>query len=766
MNTLWTLFAMPAAALAVMAVAVTPTPQAKPSAANGAALYKAQCAGCHGANGEGAKGYPKPLIGSKQPVELASFIAKSMPPGPKKATPADAQKIAGHIYDAFYSPIAQERNRPARVQLSRLTVRQFRNTVFDLVASFRPSPKLGDQQGLQASYYKLSRPNPRERVLQRIDPEINLQLGPRSAVEGQDDPYQFSMRWEGSVIAPDTGEYEIIVHSEHAVRFWLNDMQIPLLDGYVKSGDVNEYSAGVFLLGGRAYPLRLEYSKGVQGVNNINEVKKKPPQPSSVVLMWKRPKLAREVIPARCLRPVTTAEGFAPAAPFPPDDRSIGYERGTTVSKTWDEAVTNAALETAGYISGKLREFIGPPEAADRQAKASAFCRQFVERAFRRPLDDETARLYVDRQLAAAPDIESGVRRVVAMALKSPRFLYREAPTGGDQWDTASRLSYILWDTMPDADLAKAAATGQLQSAEQVTAQAERMLSDPRAWYKVREFLWLWLKLDHVPEIVKDEKRYAGFDAAAALDLRTSMDLFLEKVVWGDESDYRRLLTSQTVYLNGRLARLYGADLPENAPFTPVELDRGERSGVLTQPYLLAAFAYLNASSPIHRGVLIARNVLGRNLQPPQAAFAPLSPDLHPNLTTRQRVELQTKPEACSTCHSMINPLGFTLEMYDAVGRLRKTDNGKPVDTTGSYTARNGRLLQFKGARDFAQYLANSDECHAAFVEKLFQNLVKQPILAYGARTSAALQRTFADNAYNIRKLVVQIASAAANPAR
>jgi hypothetical protein len=299
-----------------------------------------------------------------------------------------------------------------------------------------------------------------------------------------------------------------------------------------------------------------------------------------------------------------------------------------------------------------------------------------------------------------------------------------------------------------------------------VIRQAERMVGDPRAWFKLREFLLQWLKVDQYPDLAKDIQHYPGFDPAAASDLRTSLDLFLENTVWSERSDYRELLLTDRVYLNGRLAKIYNANLALDAPFQQVALDPAERSGVLTHPYLLASFAYLDASSPIHRGVLIARNLLGRTLRPPPAAFAPLSTSLHPNLTTRQRVELQTRPAACVSCHGMINPLGYTLERFDAIGRLRDQDNGQPIDSTGSYQPRTGQMVRFSGVRDLARYLAGSEEAHAAFVEKLFQYLIKQPIRAYGPRTLPDLQRSFETHEYNIRKLMVEMMAESARIGR
>lgn len=696
-------------------------------------------------------------------ADLSKYIAQTMPPGPKKCSKEEAQKVAAYIYDAFYSPVAQARNAPARVALSRLTVRQFRNAVADVIGSFRAPISIGPVHGLEAEYYKARLDNS-QRALQRIDPEVKFDFGRNAPEPDKFEPHQFSIRWHGSVIAPETGEYDFVLRSDHAARLWVNDLKTPLIDAWIKSGNTNEFHASLFLLAGRPYPLRLEFTKSTQGVDDTDKLKGRPVAPASISLSWRRPHLAEEIIPSRCLVRDNSPESYVPSTPFPPDDRSIGYERGSSVSKAWDEATTAAAFETAAYVNAHLSELAHTHEGApDRLARVQAFCKQFVETAFRRPLTPELAQFYVDRQFAATSDPANAVKRVVVLALKSPRFLYSEvdAPKP-DAYDVASRLSFTLWDSIPSGPLLAAAAAGQLNTPEQVHRQAEQMLTDPRARVKVHDFFMQWLKVDLYPELVKDSKRYPGFDAAAATDLRTSLEMTLDSILWSEKSDYRELLLSNKVFLNGRLAALYGVKLPPDAPFQEVALEPAERAGVLTHPYILSCFAYTDNSSPIHRGVMIVRNMMGRVLQPPPAAFAPLAANLHPDLTTRERVEMQTKPAACNGCHGIINPLGFTLERFDAIGRLRLEENGKPVDCTGSYQPKVGALAKFGGAQDLARFIAGSDEAHAAFVEKLFQNMVKQPIRAYGPNTLPALERSFAGQEYNIQKLLVEIGTVAA----
>jgi hypothetical protein len=212
------------------------------------------------------------------------------------------------------------------------------------------------------------------------------------------------------------------------------------------------------------------------------------------------------------------------------------------------------------------------------------------------------------------------------------------------------------------------------------------------------------------------------------------------------------------------LAPIYGVDMPADAPFDKRTVSAADRAGVLSHPYLLATFADTTHSSPIRRGVFLARGVLGRALLPPPDAFAPLPPDLHPDLTTRERVALQTDAQACRSCHALINPLGFTLEHYDAIGRLRSEDNRRPVDATGSYQPRSGDRVQFNGARELANYLSTSGEVHAAFVEKMFYYTVQQPIRAFGPQVPEQLKQHFVEHNFDMRTLMAEIATQAALP--
>jgi cytochrome c553 len=747
----------------VLLAALVPFP-ATAAELDGAAIYRQKCAICHGPEGQGTKRHKQPLEGDRSAAQLAELIGKTMPDDdPGSLSLPEARAVASYVYDTFYSPVARERNRPARIELARLTVPQYRNAVADLIGSFRPQPAWGDQRGLKGEYFAARRYQTDKRVLERVDPQVSFDFGTEPAVPGKMKPSEFYITWRGSLLAAQTGTYEFVVRTEHAAKLWVNDLKHPLIDAWVKSGKETEYQATLFLVAGRIYPLRLDFSKAKQGVDDSAKQKTPPPPvPASIGLWWKPPLGVREPIPSRQLAPNQAPESFICSTPFPPDDRSYGWERGTTVSKAWDQATTDAAIEAVGYVTSRLAELAGvPDDAKDRPQKLRAFCRTFGERAFRRPLTEEQAKR-IDKQFDSSKDLDIAVKRALLLVLKSPRFLYREVGGEPGAYEVAARLSFGLWDSLPDSSLLEAAARGQLATTGQVKQQAQRMLTDPRARAKLHRFLMTWARANHGLDLAKDTKRFPDFDAGMIADLRTSLELFLDDVLWSPQSDFRDLLLANQVFLNSRLARFYGVNVPAGTDFTKVKLDDGRRAGVLTHPYLMTSFAHSSESSPIHRGVFLARGVLGVSLRPPPEAVVPLPPELHPNLTTRERVATQTQATACMRCHGLINPLGFTLEHFDAVGRFRDIDHGKPVDDAGSYRTRSGEVVTLHGARELATFLAGSQEAHAAFVEQLFHHLVQQPVRAYGPTTLDDLCSSFAANAFNIRTLAVEVMAVSA----
>lgn len=753
------------AVLVALACVVFPLHADDKKLSPGALIYQKQCLRCHGAQGEGVKKkYESPLEGDKSVQQLTSQIQKTMPEdAPESLTNEQAEQVARYIHESFYSKIARERNRPARIDLSRLTVRQYKLAVADVIGHKQGKGSFGDKRGIKGDYFNAKGWRNDKKVFDRIDGIINFDFGTKSPEPGKIEDYEFYIHWFGGMLAHETGWHDIIVQSNQAVRLHVNDDRKPVIDAWVKSGNDTEYKASVYLIAGKVYPIKLEFSKAKQGVDDSKEKKlKAPPQPAFVKLLWKPPSEVAHVIPATNLTPNWFPESYAVSTPFPADDRSYGWERGSTISKEWDAATTEAALDAASFVANHIEKLAGVKEKdKDREKKIRDYCTSFVEHAYRRPLSAEERSRLIEKPFEQQKNQELAIKRVVLLALKSPNFLYREIGEQNDSFAVASRLSFALWDSVPDADLLKAAAAGKLKTREQVQQQAWRMIGDERSKAKVAEFFKHWLKLNHVTDLAKDPKRYPGFNSEIIHDLRTSLDLFLNEIVWSEKSNFKELLLSDQVYLNDRLARFYGQEQKDPA-FKKVKLNAEHRAGVLTHPYLMSSFAYVGETSPIHRGVFLARGVLGLTLRPPQEAFTPLPADLHPTLSTRERVSLQTKPQACMSCHTIINPLGFTMEHFDAVGRYRDKDNGKTVDASGSYYTRSGELVTFKGVREMAQFLANSPEVHEAFAEQLFQHLVKQPVRAYSTSKRKELTDSFTSSGFNMKNLIVQIATDAA----
>jgi len=728
----------------------------------GEVVYRQDCMSCHGPVGEGVAGKAdEPLVGEKSIASLAKYIAREMPEDdPGTLSMADATASAEYIHKAFYSGEARARNHPPRIELAHLTVRQYRESIADLLASLRKATSTAETGGLAGAYRERPERDPKKpdqnrpevTFKQQVDPVIDFDFGEKAPEKGTF-AAQFAINWTGSVLVPDTGEYEFRVTTPNGVRLYVNmpeggSEKNALIDIWVSSAMTRSASAPIFLLGGRSYPMKLEFFKYKD-------------KTASLRLEWRPPGGAWTVIPRTNLSPKASSPVSVISVPLPPDDGSIGYERGASVSREWTEAIAKGALQVSGMIGPHLFALAGTKaDAPDRGEKLKAFTLRFAQMAYRRPLTDEQkADLSAIYAASVAPEVAA--KRAFIFTLSNPAFLY---PGIGPQDDyaVASRLALTLWDSVPDAALLKAAAAGQLKDAAQVRLQAQRMMKDPRAKSKMRDFLHHWLHVEEGAEIAKDQKEYPGFDQGVVMDLRTSLDLFAESIVWSEASDYRQLLLSDTILMNERLAKFYGQKVEAGGGFQPVKMDADQRGGVLTHPFVLATFSYTKSSSPIHRGVFVTRNILGLMLKPPPMAIAFMDDKFDPSFTMREKVtELTSKP-ACMSCHVTINPLGFSFERFDAVGRVRSTDNKKPVDPTSDYTTSDGSVIKLTGARDVAVHAAESLSGQTGFVRKLFQEMVKQPPAAYSPELLGQLTNQFRADNFHVRNLAVEVAVVAA----
>ncbi len=743
-----------AVSLIVVSLLSPATVLAKPTL-SGELVYAKQCTKCHGEKGQGVESeYDEPLIGDWPIEKLARVITRTMPEDdPKKCVDDDALLVAKYIFNAFYSPEAQARNNPPRIELTRLTNRQFLHSVSDLIGSFTGNSSFVKKGGIQAEYYNNRGIGRNKQTVNRIDSTIDFDYGFETPFPDNSNfkTEEFSIRWKGSIHAEETGDYRFIVTSKNGVRLWVNNMDMKLIEGWVSSGQSRELSGIVRLIGGRAYPIQLEYFK----------YKSKS---ASVKLEWHPPHGARQLLPARNLSPDSTSSTFVLQQPFPPDDSSIGYERGSTVSKKWDEASTYAAIETANWVVDHLDKLAGISANAPGQLiKAQQFGRRFVERAFRRPLTVEEEQLFVRSRFADGKPVADSIKEVVLTALKSPRFLYPDLGQA-DQYAVATRLALGLWDSLPDEDLGQAAAAGRLRTAVQIRQQALRMIADPRTRAKIRNVMHHWLGLKHAEEIAKDTEIFPEYDKSLEADLRTSLNIFLDEIVWQNAgADFRTLFIANHLPMNKRLAKLYGArhhDMPLG--FSKVSFKGHKRAGLFTHPYLLTLYSHHNGTSPIHRGVFVTRSLLGRSLKPPPEAVVFKDEEFSSNLTMREKITQITKADACMTCHGIINPLGFSLEQFDSIGRQRHTEKGKPILTASDYLAADGSPMHISGPSDLARHAMESRSAHEGFVEMLFNQVAKQSIRAYGSLVLNRLYDDFAKARFNIQFLLAEIAVIAA----
>lgn len=719
----------------------------------GKQIYVRQCASCHGDAGEGVEGkYSEPLFGDLSLQSLTDLISDTMPEeDPDLCVADDAQAVAQFVFDAFYSAKAQTRFQP-KIELAHRTNIQHRNSIADLLSRFSGKIWLGDKKpapGLKGNYFASRGFDSTKKLTERVDPSIDFDFGSGSPLDATQSMEEFGIQWFGAVVIEETGQYDFFVESPNGFRLFVNDDRKPLIDAWVTSGNTS-HQASAFLLAGQSYLIKLEMFKFKD-------------ESASISLKWKPPLGNKEGIPADQLIPIWAPLVLVSQTALPPDDSSVGYGRGTSISKAWLEATSNSAVEIANKILARKSRFAGIKRNDNPSEKLKTFCSRFAMFAFGRPLTDEQQTLYVDSQFEKAETAELAAKQSIVLILQSPRFLYPELGVEKpDNYSVASRLALTLWDSIPDQELWSAAKGNNLTQRWGIDYQANRMLKDVRTRAKIREFFHHWLQMDQ-EDLSKDSELYPGFTDEIKADLRTSLDLFLEDVVWSESSDFRRFYQSNEFFVNQRLAKYYDVPLdPSITGFQKVSLAEGERAGVLTHPYIMTHLAHHRTTSPIHRGVFVARRLIGRSLKQPPENFEPLKEDFDPKMTTRERVAYQTKDNSCQACHSFINPLGFSLEIYDAVGRIQKEEKSRPIDAKGTYVTENGIPIELDGPSNLSQYLSQSEKTQLSFVQNLFEYLTKNPPQAYGPETVSVLHKSFAESEFNVQKLIVDIAKTAA----
>ncbi len=374
----------------------------------------------------------------------------------------------------------------------------------------------------------------------------------------------------------------------------------------------------------------------------------------------------------------------------------------------------------------------------DPAARARAFVEGFGLRAFRRPLAAaETARytaLFSKGQSAfgGADAFADGVHIVLEAMLQSPHFLYRTELGSGapgvkvalSAYELGAKLAFTLANSMPDAMLFADAASGQLTSPDKLRAHADRLLTTAAGQAGVDEFHAQLLRLYTYSLIDKDPKLFPEFSPEIGGDMNKEARLFTHEIAFGRSGGLKDLLTAPFTFVNKRLAAVYKVNGTfTDGAFARVDLNPKERAGLLTLSGFLASNAYRTQVDSIHRGVFVHHNVLCTNLPPPAAGVALTKTG---GVTNRDRITVNTGVGTCGAgCHStIINPVGFAFEHYDALGRYRDTDNGAPVDASDSYVFTPALGPEkFDGALEFSRLAANSAVAHDCYATNLLEFL-------------------------------------------
>lgn len=433
----------------------------------------------------------------------------------------------------------------------------------------------------------------------------------------------------------------------------------------------------------------------------------------------------------------------APANQFPPEDFVNGFKnqyQAQNLSPLLVEAYSAAAERLArnAFQGGDRRRLIPcKPSPVCR----SRFVREFGLKAFRRPLEIDEQKRY-EELFRREADFFKGARIAVEAMLQSPNFLFRLDETSDPKlkpYVTASRLSYALWDGMPDAALFESAARGALSAPQGVEATARRMLDDSRARQALDEFVSQWMRFDRLLTASKDRRRYPNFTREAAAGMTEETRGFIADMVWNDRN-FMDVFTADYSFINADLATIYGVPAPAKEFDRVIFPAESERAGLLGQSLFLALTAKPDDTSPTARGLFIREQFLCQHVSEPPPGVNTNLPEIaeaKPQ-TNRERLREHVTNPSCSTCHNLIDPIGFGFEKFDAIGARR--DKFKLLffgaDEEGERRAQSRTVelemdtagyvagipdSKFSSPRELGAVLARSPQCQECLVKQYFR---------------------------------------------
>lgn len=461
---------------------------------------------------------------------------------------------------------------------------------------------------------------------------------------------------------------------------------------------------------------------------------------------------------------------------FPADDRGKDFDNAAdvlTVSpqhlNSYNQAVT-ALIAEAMSSPAQRAALVSCDLAAAGESCARSSLEAFVPRAWRRevtPAEIDGLMPLVQVAKSRGDSVEVGFTLALRAVLLSPYFSYRPeldadpkslVPHPLGQYELASRLSYFLWSSMPDAALFAAAKAGTLHDPATLTGQATRLLADAKGQALLDNFAGQWLFIRLFDDIHPDPTLFPGFDDS----LRTAFKhetqlLFREFAFNGMPAD--QLLTANFTFANDRLAQFYGLPAVSGSEPQRVTLGAAQRRGLLSQAGLLAANAHPDASSPVRRGKYVLEELLCQGVPPPPPGVdTTIKPDSSGAKTLRQVLETHLLNPTCAACHSLMDPIGFGLENFDAVGAYRTTDNGLPIDATGALP--DGQ--KFNGALELAQLLAKDPGFARCLTSKLYVYALGRGVVTDDPKhldesSLAAITTQFAAQGLKFRDLALSV---------
>lgn len=449
---------------------------------------------------------------------------------------------------------------------------------------------------------------------------------------------------------------------------------------------------------------------------------------------------------------------------------------GSVDARAWEgyQAAAKSISEQAMADANARSRLIPCTPTGDGSECARQFITAFGQRAFRRPLsEEEVARfesLYATRsEITATGEFEETIQLLLRAFLSSPSFLTRaeiaEIPEGESlvlsDYEVASRLSYMLWDSMPDEPLLAAASAGELTTSDEILDQAQRMVQDPKARAKVAAFHRHYAHMGpgtRWSEISRDTTRYPDFDPAQVPAMSEETERFFDHVVFEASGTFQDLLTSPIGFVNAALAPLYGLDPSGFGPeLERVELDPQTRAGVFTRLGFLTSHSSFDRTSPILRGAFLQKDVLCTEIPPPPPDVEGTPLPTEGLTTNRERVTAQTAPGDCAGCHhNLINPTGFALETYDAVGALQALDNGAPIDSSARIPM-GGSLVDVDGPVALMEALADAPEAQRCYARKWVEYAYARELTNEDSCTVDMLSSRMAGGGYTVLDLITDL---------